>query len=151
MDGFEDDRHGIGRGGREADGAEGFQIVDIIADVGDLIERKPILLCQRGKHRELVVNPLVHFGDRQLLPPALDDSGLLPGDERRDQPGRLEHLDPHAVAGVELLQLIARFRIIHAGIGQDPVHIHGHQAHAPQPGLQSLAELLGRLRFTSWH
>src|SRR3989442_8867496 len=41
-DGFEDGWHGIGRSGREADGAKGTQVVHVVANVGHLIERKPI-------------------------------------------------------------------------------------------------------------
>src|SRR5437867_5359117 len=36
VDGLEDGWHGIGRSGRKADGAEGFEIIDVVADVGDL-------------------------------------------------------------------------------------------------------------------
>src|SRR2546428_3086813 len=45
VDGFEDCWHGVGRSGREPHGAEGFEIIHVVADVSNLIERKSILLC----------------------------------------------------------------------------------------------------------
>src|SRR2546422_2946415 len=58
VDGFEDGWHGIGWSSRKPHGTEGFEVVHVVTDVDDLIERKPILLCERGEQRQLVVNPL---------------------------------------------------------------------------------------------
>src|SRR5712691_9779060 len=55
VDGFEDGWHGVGRSGRKADGAEGFEIIDVVADVGDLIEREAVFASERGEHRQLVI------------------------------------------------------------------------------------------------
>src|SRR5438128_6717938 len=78
LDGFEDGWHGVGRGRREPHGAEGFEIIDVVANVGDLIESKSILFCERGEHRQLVIYSLVDLRDRQLLATALDYGGLPP-------------------------------------------------------------------------
>src|SRR2546422_9908713 len=52
VDGFEDGWHGICRSGRKTYGTEGFEVVHVVTDVGNLIERKPILLCERGERSE---------------------------------------------------------------------------------------------------
>src|SRR2546425_12539232 len=95
VDGFEDGWHGVGRGRREPHGAKGFEIIDVVTDVSDLIEREAVFAGERGEHRQLVVNSLVHLRHCQLLTTPLHDRGLLPGDEGRDQASRLEQLDPH--------------------------------------------------------
>src|SRR3989442_9465759 len=51
VDGFEDGWHGVGRGCREPHGTEGFEIIHVVTYVSNLIERNPILLCERGEQR----------------------------------------------------------------------------------------------------
>ena len=46
----------------------------------------------------------------------------------RIRTGRAHPSHAHAVAGVELLQLVAALGVVHAGVGQDAVHVHRDEA-----------------------
>ena len=78
---------------------------------------------QSAQDRQLVPCPLVDFRDCQLLGPTHDELGFLHRDQRGDQSSTLQQFDPHAIPGIEFLQLIARFGIIHPPVCQDTIDI----------------------------
>jgi len=83
-------------------------------------------------HRQLVHHSLMKFRDGKLFRAAGNQPGSFLRHNCRDETGLLQQFDPHSVSGVELLPLITRLGIIHAGIGEDPVHIGGEQADLPK-------------------
>jgi hypothetical protein len=119
---------GIGRSGRKSDGLKDFEVIDVVTHIGRLGHRETMTPQQIAEHGELVVSGLMDFGDGELFPSALDEFRLFFGDECRQDPGRLQQLDAHPVPGVEFLQLIAGFSVVHARVGQDPIHVQRNQA-----------------------
>jgi len=83
-------------------------------------------------HRQLVHHSLMKLGYGKFFRSPGHQSGSLLGDDRRDESGLLQEFDPHSVSGIELLPLITRLGIVHAGIGENSVHIGREQADLPK-------------------
>ncbi len=83
-------------------------------------------------HRQLVHYTLMKFRYRKFFRPTSNQPGSFLCDDRRDKAGLLQQFDSHSVSSVELLPLIARLGIIHAGIGENSIHIRGEQSDFPQ-------------------
>lgn len=82
--------------------------------------------------RQLIHHALMKFRYREFFRSASDQSGSLLRHNCRDEAGLLQQFDPHPVAGIEFLPFITRFGIVHAGIGENSVHIRGEEAEFPQ-------------------
>ena len=69
----------------------------------------------------------MQLGNRELLGTPRHQLRPLLRDDGGDDPGPLQQLDPHAIARIELLPLIAGFGIVHSCVRQDAVDIGGKQ------------------------
>src|SRR6185295_5204573 len=69
----------------------------------------------------------MQLGNRELLGTARHQLRPLLRHNSGDDPDPLQQFDPHSIARVELLPLIAGFGIVHSAVRQDAVEISREQ------------------------
>ena len=117
--------HSIGRTGGNAHFGEQVEAVDVVADIGYLAEGDAQLVADflGCSHLTAIALALAEVVELQLLGTVFYDMGVLAGDDASLDACLAEQLEAHAVAGVELLLLVARLGIVHAAVGQCAIDI----------------------------
>ena len=99
------------------------QVVDVVADIGQLRELEPFLLQQRKHVLALVLNAQIEALDGELLRAALDTRRALARDERGLDSSSPQPLDAHPVTHVEALVGFAGRAVVDAAVGEHAVDV----------------------------
>src|SRR5262249_25280380 len=104
----------------------------VVADERDGVEPDPELRAQLVHGVPLAARAEHHGIDAQLVAACLRDRIALAGHHRHAEPGPPREIEGDPVARVKGLQLVAALGEHHPAIGEDAVHVHHEQAHAPR-------------------
>jgi len=117
--------HSISRTGSNSYCGEQVETVDVVTYIGYFIEGNTQLITDllSGCHLTAIALALAEVVKLQLSGTVLHYMGVLTGDDTRLNTCLTKQLETHAVAGVELLLLVARLGIVHAAISQCAIDI----------------------------
>lgn len=115
---------GARRGDRQAARGEGFDIVDVVADEADLLERERVPRREVVERRRLVLAVAVDVGDVQFGRELLEERAALTRDEGEGKTGAPPERDPHHVEERDALRLLTVSIKPHGVVGQHAVDVH---------------------------
>src|SRR5262249_31636926 len=117
---------------------DGAEVVDVVADVGEMGGAEPRRGHQAVDLGRLVLDPEAHVAEPELLPPPRHAPRGLAGHDRGVDAGVPQALHAHAVADGEALELLAALGVVHARVGEHAVAVGDDQAH-PRRARRALA------------
>lgn len=134
VDAGQDSRMGIPRRGGETRPGEGREVLDVVADKGDLLRREAQLAAGLFEDRSLVQAVVPIEGNGKLRRPLAHDLRATAGDDPQLQAESARHLEPEPVAGVKALAFrgpggsVPRFE---SAVGEDAVHVQQDRPNPP--------------------
>ena len=140
MHGAGDAGLGIGGAGGEAGRAEEGEIVHVVPDERDALERESVRARDPFGAAQLVGHAAVELLHVQHAGARGDDRGaLLREDPDGDARDGAQALDPHPVAHREALELLAARAVVDPGVGEHAVAVREHEADARGPRAEHVA------------
>lgn len=119
---------GIAGAGGAAAVADTVQVIDIVANIGDLIRGQAQFFGEPAQLGKLVIDALVYMGDAHFRRALGDDMGASPGKNGRRDPGfGKQAADAGAILAMKGFHHFPVGAHVDAPVCQGAVHIHNKQ------------------------
>ena len=116
-----------GKGPEEYDPFEQFDVVEIIPDISDIVQRNPEFPAQSSGHGELVRYALKQIIDFQFVSTPFDDAGNFPRNDSDRNSGTMGKQNSGAVVRMKFLPFVTRLVVIHSSVRPHTVDIGKNQ------------------------
>jgi hypothetical protein len=113
----------IGNSAGAAYGAQGWQVVDVVTNIGDVRERQAKASAESFEGSELIVDTEEDVWNAQSTGALLYGAGDIATDERDFDADLLHQLDALTVPDMEFFHFFTALGVVQATIGEDTVHV----------------------------